>query len=258
MTRMDKERWSSMADCYDRMATYLVPCYHQLQDEVIALLAAEDAPDLIVDLGGGSGIFLEKVLTRRPSARAVWVDASADFHRVATERLGRFGDRVTFVLCSFAEPWADALPGEPDAICSMSAIHHLDGAGKRALYRRCFDALRPGGWFYNIDEMSTLFDDAYRRSLAYWVRHVDRARQRVPPELEPYAHAWCAKFDRWKRRNIDNLGQPKQPGDDIHECFVDQMHWLRAIGFVDVDLVIKVQLWSAIGGRKGGGDGEGN
>ncbi|NLF31050.1 MAG: class I SAM-dependent methyltransferase [Planctomycetes bacterium] len=250
MTQIDKERWSSMADCYDRMADYLVPRYHLLQDEVLALLLAEGEPGLVVDLGAGSGIFLEKVLKAAPAARAVWVDASADFRRVAGERLAPYADRVTFVLCPFDEAWEAALPAAPEAICSMSAIHHLDGPGKRALYGRCFDALRPGGWFYNIDEMSTLYDDAYRRTLAYWVGHVDRARRGVPAELQPYARAWCDRFEGWKRRNVEGAGGPKQPGDDIHESFVAQMQWLHDAGFVDVDLFAKFQLWSAIGGRK--------
>jgi tRNA (cmo5U34)-methyltransferase len=249
MEQMDRERWSSMADCYDRMVDYLVPRYHMLQDEVIALLL-ECRPELIVDLGGGSGIFLEKVLDASPSSRAVWVDSSQDFRRVATERLMRFGERAVFVECDLEDDWQTALPGTPDAICSMSAIHHLDSAGKRRLYRSCFDALRPGGWFYNIDEMSTLYDDAYHRTLMYWVRHVAEARTKVPSELKPYAAAWCEKFERWKERNVDNIGQSKQPGDDIHESFVAQMEWLRDIGFVNVDLFVKFQLWSAIGGQK--------
>ncbi|HOD84318.1 MAG: Methyltransferase domain protein [Planctomycetes bacterium ADurb.Bin126] len=250
MEQMDKERWSSMADCYDRMADYLVPRYHMLQDEVIALLLSECKPELIVDLGGGSGIFIEKILDASPSSRAVWVDSSEDFRRVATKRLGRFGERVVFVACAFEDNWQAALPEAPDAICSMSAIHHLDTAGKRRFYSSCFETLRPGGWFYNIDEMSTLYDDAYRRTLAYWIRHVADARANVPPELKPYASAWCEKFDGWRKRNVENIGQPKQPGDDIHESFVSQMEWLREIGFVNVDLFIKFQLWSAIGGQK--------
>lgn len=250
MAQIDKARWSSMADYYDRMADYLVPRYHMLQDEIIALLLSECKPELVVDLGAGSGILLEKVLEAFPSSRAVWVDSSEDFHRVATERLSRFGNRVIFARCDFAGDWQAAVPCPPDAICSMSAIHHLDTEGKRNLYGSCFEALRPGGWFFNIDEMSTLYDDSYHRTLDYWVRHVEQARTDIPPDLKPYACAWCEKFEGWKKRNIENIGQPKQPGDDIHESFVSQMEWLREIGFVNVDLFVKFRLWSAIGGQK--------
>lgn len=252
MSQSDKDRWSSMGECYDRMAEHFVPRYRMLQDEVIALLLADGKPELLVDLGAGSGIFIEKFLDASPSSRAVWVDWSKDFRRVATRRLARFGERVLFVECDFAGDWLASLPETPDAICSMSAIHHLDTAGKRRLYQRCFDVLQPGGWLFNIDEMSTLHEDAYRRTLAYWIRYVAEARRHVPAELTPYADAWCEKFDRWRERNVDRYGQPKQPGDDIHESFVSQMQWLAEIGFVNVDLFVKYQLWSVIGGQKPG------
>ena len=47
-----------------------------------------------------------------------------------------------------------------------------------------------------------------------------------------------------------NEAAPKQPGDDIHESYVPQMEWLREAGFVNVDLFVKFQLWSAIGGQR--------
>ena len=31
---------------------------------------------------------------------------------------------------------------------------------------------------------------------------------------------------------------------------IEQMQWLRQTGFVEVDLFVKFQLWSLIGGRK--------
>lgn len=251
MSGNDSERWkSNSADWYDKLAGFMVPRYHQLQDEVIALMLADRKPGLVVDLGGGSGIFLEKVLASSPKTRGAWVDSSPDFFRVASRRLERFGDRATYIQRSFLEDWASELPQRPDAICSMSAIHHLDSAGKKKLYGDCFKTLSAGGWLYNIDEMSTLHDDAYRRTLEYWVSHVDRTMPEIPLKLEPYARQWVAKFDGWKKRNMQNIGQPKQAGDDIHECFVSQMQWLAEIGFVKVDLFMKFQLWSVIGGQK--------
>lgn len=125
-------------------------------------------------------------------------------------------------------------------------------AEKRRLYGRCFSVLRSGGWFFNIDEMSTLWDDAYRDTLYDWVRYVERTRHEVPANLAHDCQAWCDPFDQWKVRNIDGAGAPKIRGDDIHELFVDQLHWLRGCGFVNVDLFFKHRLWSIIGGRKPG------
>ena len=76
----DKQRFSSMAEEYDQMAPYLLPQYAFLQEEMIrqADLAALAAPR-IVDLGAGSGIFIEKVMDRNLGAVCWWVDSSPDF-----------------------------------------------------------------------------------------------------------------------------------------------------------------------------------
>ena len=254
MTQIDKDRWfSPMAIAYDKMASYLVPRYDFVQDELIGLLFADGVEDkFVVDLGAGSGILLDKVLERFPAARGCWVDHSQEFLSVARQRLAKYGRRVRFVLARLEGAWEDELAEAPDAICSMSAIHHLESADKRSLYARCFDRLRPGGWFFNADEMATVFPDAYINTLHYWLNHVERARQDVFESLAKHCRLWCEKFDKWRLRTVENAHLPKAAGDDIHQGYVEQMQWLGEIGFVNVDLFVKFQLWSLIGGQKHG------
>jgi hypothetical protein len=132
----------------------------------------------------------------------------------------------------------------------MSAIHHLEENEKKALYRRCKDILRPGGWFFNIDEMKTLDRDAYLASMHLWVAYVKRMEKELSPDLLPDYQKWKEKFDRWELRNVVNIDKPKTKGDDIHQDFVSQVNWLQEIGFSSADLFIKYHLWCAIGGRK--------
>jgi tRNA (cmo5U34)-methyltransferase len=249
--QIDKDRFLDMAECYDRMASRLVPAYDLMQDEMLRMVGADGVPGkVVVDLGGGSGIFLEKVLTRYPASKAVWVDYSPDFEAVARERLRAYPGRVTFVRSAMEDAWEQQLDGPPDAICSMSAIHHMESAEKRRLYRRCAAILRPGGWFFNADETSTFFEDAYRNSLKQWVGHVDRSGKDVPAELSEHHRAWCRKFDGWKARNLEPSAAPKAKGDDIHEPFGEQVLWLREAGLVETDVFLKYHLWSLMGGRK--------
>ena len=251
MNQIDKDRFFSMALAYDRMVSYLLPRYDFLQNEMIDLIFVHsDANEFIVDLGAGSGIFIDKVLSRYAGARCCWVDYSQDFHKVAIKRLAHHGHRVQFVLSPLEELWESQLAEPPDAICSMSAIHHLGTNGKKELYRRCNTALKPCGWFFNLDEMTTVYNDAYMNTLKYWVRYVDYARPQVPKDMLNFYGAWQDKFKQWKIRNIEHAGQPKAKGDDVHEGYIEQMRWLREAGFVDVDLFVKFQLWSLIGGQK--------
>ena len=57
-------------------------------------------------------------------------------------------------------------------------------------------------------------------------------------------------IDNWAYRNIENFDRSKKKGADIHEGFLEQLQWLDATGFVNVDLFLKYHLWSVIGGQK--------
>lgn len=246
----DAQRFLAMADDYDRMAPLLVPMYDWLQQEMLRLLRVEELAGRLLDLGAGSGRFLERALKRNPALHGVWVDASPAFLAVAQRRLAPMADRMTYLLSTLEDPWEDQLGGPVQAITSMSAIHHLESDDKRALYQRCHAALAPGGWFLNCDEMMTLTREAYLNSLHFWVEHVDAARERLTPAELPAYDRWAAHFARWKSRNIDHAADPKQKGDDLHEPFLTQVDWLREIGFGGADLFVKYHLWCVIGGQK--------
>jgi cyclopropane fatty-acyl-phospholipid synthase-like methyltransferase len=225
--------------------------YDWLQQTMLGVLSIETrAAGCLVDLGAGSGIFLEKALQRNPDLHGVWVDSSPAFMAVAQRRLAAFADRMCYVLCPLEGPWEEQITEPVRAITSMSAIHHLESAEKRALYQRCFTALAPGGWFLNCDEMCTISPEAYLNSLHAWVNYVDAARDRLSPEQIAEYERWLSHFSRWKVRNIEHVDEPKHKGDDLHESFLTQLSWLQEIGFTGVDLFAKYQLWSIIGGRK--------
>lgn len=250
MSTADQQRFLIMAEEYDRMAPELVPMYGWLQEEMLRILQIDNiGAGCLVDLGAGSGIFLEKALTRNPRLNAVWVDSSPAFMTVAQRRLARFHGRVTYLLSTLEESWESQLGDPVQAITSMSAIHHLDSAEKRTLYQRCHDQLAPGGWFLNCDEMQTVSMEAYLNSLYCWVRHVDDAPQRLRPDQMVEYENWCGHFARWKLRNIDNISVPKQKGEDLHEPYLDQVRWLQEIGFAGADLFVKYHLWCIIGGQ---------
>ena len=186
MKLVDEQRIFSMAETYDRMCRVLVPHYDLIQDEVLRLLdLGRDAAITVIDLGAGSGILLEKVLTRYPQARCFWIDYSEDFGRVAESRLARFGERVEYVVSPLEEAWETSLPGQADVVLSMSAIHHLTQEEKKTLYQRVYDLLLPGGWFVNVDEMKTADEDAYLESMRFWVRYVRDVEQEMSPEQLP-------------------------------------------------------------------------
>jgi len=89
-------RWnqSQAAVDYDAAAPVIHPQYVAVQEGVLAALpfAVEQAFRL-VDMGGGSGRLVERVLEHFPRATAVVMDQSEPFLGVAQQRLARFGAR---------------------------------------------------------------------------------------------------------------------------------------------------------------------
>jgi tRNA (cmo5U34)-methyltransferase len=126
---------------YSDLVRAEVPAYDELQQQV-ARAAAPAQANVILDLGSGTGETLAQVLPFHPSARATGLDENEAMLGVARDRLLEFD--VTFVVGDLGDP----LPAGPfDLVISVLAVHHLDGQGKAALFRRVADVLRPGGRF---------------------------------------------------------------------------------------------------------------
>lgn len=110
------------------LATMLaeIPGYEELQ-ETVAAHAAQGRNFL--ELGTGTGETAVRILARNSGARWTGIDASEAMLERAHERLPHADLRV--------QRLEDPLPEGPfDLVVSVLAVHHLDGPGKRDLFRR--------------------------------------------------------------------------------------------------------------------------
>ena len=96
--------------------------------------------ETVLDAGCGSGRVTELLLERLPAGRVVALDGSASMLDRARTRLGRFGERVAFVLADLGA----SLPlDEPvDAILSTATFHWVPDHD--ALFRTLAAVARPG------------------------------------------------------------------------------------------------------------------
>ena len=98
---------------------------------------------VLLDVGGGTGIYSIALLQRHPSLRAIVFDR-AEVLKVAAEFAGEFGvaDRLELVP---GDMFKDQLPDKADVVLLSNILHDWDVPDCERLVDRCARALRPGG-----------------------------------------------------------------------------------------------------------------
>jgi tRNA (cmo5U34)-methyltransferase len=216
------EVFEAYAPDYEAARRRLVPDYDAFYGAGVAALGLVGRPPgRVLDLGAGTGLLARKVLAAHPTARLTLLDGAPAMLAEAEKALG---DRVGYVVADLS----DALPDGPwDAVVSALAIHHLEDAGKRALFERVREALAPGGVFVNAEQVAAptpFLERAYARA------HEAHARAAGSGDAE-----WKAATVRMEADRCATLD--------------DQLAWLRAAGFADVDAVYKRNAFAVLVAR---------
>jgi SAM-dependent methyltransferase len=113
----------------------------------VAPAVADRAPlanaRLLLDVGGGTGIYSIACLQKYPGLRAIVFDRP-EVLKVAAEMAAAYGvaDRLE---CRPGDMFRDPLPGEADIILLSNILHDWDVPECRALVQRCAEVLPPGG-----------------------------------------------------------------------------------------------------------------
>lgn len=244
---MAEYRWntSSFAESYDQSAHAVHPYYLELQDWLLDHLPIEQGqPATVVDLGGGSGRLMERILDQFPAVTGIVVDQSQPFLAIAERRLARFGARARCVLSRLQDPWDEQTGRELAAVVSMSAIHHLLPDEKQELYGRISRALRAGGELLNADEVRPVDDADYRREVLLWNDHMlaGLASGAIAEEFQ-------TAYEKWHRRNVEFPDAPRASGDDCLQLASEQLDYFASAGLKS-DLPWQKSLWAVLRGCK--------
>ena len=148
-----------------------IPAYHELEERVAASTVGLNV-ERVLELGVGTGETARRVLAIHPRAHLVGIDASPEMLARAREALPDADLRLRRL--------EDALPAGPfDLVVSALAVHHLDADGKRDLFRRVADVVRPGGRFVLGDAVVPERADDARIEIDWVVDLPDRADDQV-------------------------------------------------------------------------------
>jgi tRNA (cmo5U34)-methyltransferase len=184
---------------------------HRDVAEAMLLEALPERIERFLDLGTGDGRLAALIRDRHADCAGVGVDASQPMLARAAKRFGH-DTTVELVVHDLDQPMD--VSGPFDVVVSGLVIHHLSDERKRALFGEIHELLAPDGVFANLDLVAS---------------------------ATPQQH------ERFRRA----IGRVKDDPTDQLAGLCEQLKWLRAAGFAEVDCHFKWLELALIVARRG-------
>jgi SAM-dependent methyltransferase len=218
-----------------------IPMAQEQIGVMMSILKTRERPlENFMDLGCGDGILGATLLGEYPSAHGVFVDFSEPMLEQARQQLQAYTDQLVFQNLDYGDSgWVSRIQSEApfDAIVSGYSIHHQPDVRKRQVYEEIFSLLKPGGWFVNIEHVSSaaqlnidLFENHYVTA-----RYAIEQREGSPRTFEQIAEEYKNRPDK-----AANILAPTEL----------QCDWLHEIGYEEVDCYFRIYELAVFGGRK--------
>ena len=225
---------------YRALAAIAVPRRDEQMASLLTLLPFNrDESFHVVELASGEGRLAQAVLSAFPNATLLALDISETMQQAASERLKQFSGRGQVAAFDMAaQDWYYLLK-DADAVLSSLCIHHLDAAGKQALFAAVGQHLSRRGAFLIADLVEAVRPQA-RELYARMYHNIAREQAGEDTEL----------FELFVARQWNYFQYP-DPGDTPSPLF-DQLAWLSQAGFSAVDCFWQFAGHAVFGGYKAG------
>ena len=236
------EVWK-LPDIVNRFLSYraAIPLAQEQIGVMMSILKTSDAPiESFLDLGCGDGILGAAILGEYSAARGVFADFSEPMLAQSREQLTEYAGQRIFENLDYGNPgWVNRMQQYSpfDAVVSGYSIHHQPDVRKHQVYAEIYSLLSPGGWFVNIEHVSSaaqlnidLFENHYIAA-----RYAIEKQQGGPRSFEQLAEEYKNRPDK-----AANLLAPVEL----------QCDWLRGIGYEEVDCYFRIFELAVFAGRK--------
>jgi tRNA (cmo5U34)-methyltransferase len=204
------------------------------------LKTSDQRVESFLDLGSGDGILGAAILGEYPDARGVLADFSEPMLEQARQQLREYADQLVFENIDYGNPdWLDRMqPYRPfDAVVSGYSIHHQPDVRKRQVYEEIFSLLSPGGWFVNIEHVSS----AAQLNIDLFENHYVAARYAIEKQ-NGGSRTFDELADEYKNR-------PDKAANILAPVEL-QCDWLRQIRYEEVDCYFRIYELAVFAGRK--------
>ncbi len=166
-------------------------------------------------MGAGTGLFSWQVSQKYPKAEFVLYDVASAMLDLAQNRFRDSHHNVSAIVDDFLNIREfDAF----DLVISSLSVHHLNHPDKRKLFGLIYESLKSSGAFINIDQIkgeTQAIEDLYWSTWLDEVRQAGGDGEQIQKSIK-------------RRQELDQ-----------DALLVDQLQWLKDVGFVNVDCVYK-------------------
>lgn len=142
--RLVRADWSAYARAYDLLSEHN-PEYKALLQDFATFLTTIDPPEVIYDIGGGTGNYSQIAARCCPDSEIRFVEPDAGMISSAKAKLAEF-ENVSYQTCGLEGIDAQ---GKADLVICVHALYAMPAQEQRLGELR--QLLRPGGWLYLID-----------------------------------------------------------------------------------------------------------
>jgi tRNA (cmo5U34)-methyltransferase len=220
---------------------YFVPAREVQMDTICRLAGTAPAGD-VVELCCGQGLLSRALLDHLPQRHVHAFDGSARMIQTAAAALAGYGARFDVRAFDLADRSWRRFPWPVAAVVSSLAVHHLDGAQKQQLFADVHDALLPGGVLVLADLVRPAGAWGMDVAAAAWDETVRRRALELDGDLRGFEQFQALRWNYFRDPDGDPSDQPSG--------LPEQLRWLEAAGFAEVDVF---WIWAGhaiYGGRK--------
>jgi len=210
-------------------------------DLVTAGVSAETRP-LFVELCSGAGDLAAYLLGRFPAARYLALDGSPAMLAETARQCAALRDRLTTQRFDLGSDDWRQLREQPRAVVSSLAVHHLDGAGKRKLFRDLHGLLAPGGAFVLADIMRPTSQAGFSVAAEAYERAVAERSLKERGDL--------SMLEKLRELRWNYFRYPDDDAVDKPSTVAEHLKWLEEAGFRGVDVYWAIAGHAIVSGVK--------
>jgi len=222
-----KKHFEDEAKEFDKIIIRLIPYYFEMLDGMVrAIPFAKSSAINVIDLGCGTGTISKKIKEYFPQATITCLDLAEKMIEMSKHKLANFSD-MRYQTGDFRNYEFD---DTYDVVVSSLALHHLvTDEDKINFYGKIYRSLRPNGVFFNADIILGSSEHLQKIYMGKWKSFMKK----------------CVSEEE-----IDDKWLPQYREEDRPAKLMDQIGWLKELGFSEIDIIWKYYNFAVYGGRK--------